>query len=229
MGALGCFSFQASKNLNSGEGGAIVTNDTELYERCHSFHNAGRNVRNTGPEYATNGANLRMTDFQAALLLSQMTRIDEQSRRRDENAAYLARLLKEIPGIEPAQLYPGCTRSAWHLFMFRYKKEQFAGVPRARFLKALAAEGVPCSGGYKPLNKETFIENVVKSKGYAKLYSAARLKRWAEQNHCPANDTLCEEAGWFTQTMLLSEKQDMEQIAEAIRKIQAQAAELVKG
>ncbi len=65
LGDLGCFSFQASKNLNSGEGGAILTNNDELYERCKSFQNNGRAVGGSGFSYARNGANLRMTEFQA--------------------------------------------------------------------------------------------------------------------------------------------------------------------
>ena len=55
-------------------------------------------------------------------------------------------------------MYDGCTRNAYHLYMFRYDKEKFAGLPRAKFLKALAAEGIPCSGGYSPLNKEPFLK-----------------------------------------------------------------------
>ena len=102
LGDLGCFSFQASKNLNSGEGGAILTND-ELFEQCRSFQNNGRGPATAGFTYVRNGANLRMTEFQAALLLQQLTRLEEQSRRREQNAAYLTELLREIPGITPAQ------------------------------------------------------------------------------------------------------------------------------
>jgi len=125
-------------------------------------------------------------------------------------------------------MYEGCTRNAYHLYMLRYLKEHFAGVPRATFMKALRAEGVPCSGGYDPLNKEPFLKNVLGSQGYRAIFPAERLKRWHEQNHCPANDRLCQEAVWFTQNMLLGSRGDMEQIAEAIRKIQAHAGKLAK-
>ncbi len=230
LGDTGCFSFQASKNLNSGEGGAILTASDELVENCYAFHNngRGRKVSSSDFSYHANGANLRMTEFQAALLMAQMTRLEEQSKTREQNAAYLTSLLREIPGMAPARMYEGCTRNAYHLYMFRYLKEQFAGVPRATFLKALRAEGVPCSGGYDPLNKEPFLKNVLGSAGYRAIFPAERLKRWHEQNHCPANDRLCQEAVWFIQTMLLGTRTDMEQIAQAIRKIQAQADKLVK-
>jgi perosamine synthetase len=230
VGTAGCFSFQASKNLNSGEGGAITTNDAEVAERCYAFHNNGRGRKTSSYDfsYQQNGVNLRMPEFQAALLMAQMTRLDEQAKMRDQNAAHLTGMLREIPGIVPARLQEGCTRSAYHLYMFRYRKEHFAGMLRRTFLKALSAEGIPASGGYSPLNKEPFIEGMVRSRVFQALYPKERLDRWVEQNRCPVNDQLCEEAVWFTQTMLLDTRRGMEQIAEAIRKIQVNAAEIAR-
>jgi hypothetical protein len=105
--------------------------------------------------------------------------------------------------------------------MFRYLPEA-GGVPRERFLKAMAARGAPCSSGYGPLNKEPFLERIVTSRRYVKIYGEKRIREWREQNTCPANDRLCGEAVWLTQTMLLGSKEDMERIAEA-------AAEARKG
>src|SRR5579872_1162617 len=147
LGSAGCFSFQASKNLNSGEGGALLTNDTDLYHACQSFHNNGRGDTGSGFGYVRNGANLRMTEFQAVLLLEQFKRLEAQSRIREQNATYLTKQLAEIPGIHPARMYLGATRNAYHLYMLRYDKTGFASLPRAQFLKALHAEGVPGSGG----------------------------------------------------------------------------------
>jgi dTDP-4-amino-4,6-dideoxygalactose transaminase len=229
LGTAGCFSFQASKNLNSGEGGAVVTADDELMERCFTFHNNGRGRRATGSfSYRHGGANLRLTEFQAALLVAQMDRLERQSRTREENARYLTGLLDRIPGIRPVRNYPGCTRSAWHLYMFRYDRETFAGIGRDTILRALAAEGVRASGGYSPLNKQEFIKSTVTSKAYRRIYPAKLLEEWEERNQCPVNDRLCEQALWLTQTMLLGPKRDMDQIADAIAKVQAQAAELRK-
>jgi dTDP-4-amino-4,6-dideoxygalactose transaminase len=228
-GATGCFSFQASKNLNSGEGGAILTQEEDLFHRCSLFHNNSRGMhrQDSGFNYASPGLNLRMTEFQAALLVAQMTRIEEQSRVRETNARRLDTLLGSIPGLHPARLHSGCTRSAYHLYMFRYDKEQFSGLPREKFLKALAAEGVPASGGYTPLNKEPVIETALKTRGYERIYPAAALRQWPERNRCPENDKLCQEAVWLTQTVLLGDKADMERIAEAAAKIQKHAAALL--
>jgi dTDP-4-amino-4,6-dideoxygalactose transaminase len=226
LGDLGCFSFQASKNLNSGEGGAILTSRDDLLERCWSFHNNGRAHQRAAFSYVRNGCNLRLTEFQAALLLEQLTRLEEQSRVREQNAAYLSSMLREIPGITPARMYEGCTRNGYHLYMLRYDKTRFADVPRAKFLAALRAEGIPCSGGYSPLYQEPFLKNTLQSRAYRAIYSAKQLQEYEERIHCPENDRLCEEAVWMTQTMLLGSRQDMEQIAEAFRKVHRLAAHL---
>ncbi len=228
-GDAGCFSFQASKNLNSGEGGAVLTQDAEIAERCHAFHNNGRGRGIGGFDASKSGcrgANLRLTEFQGALLATQMARVEAQSRVREANAAYLTTLLREIPGIRPARMYEGCTRNAYHLYMFRYDPQAFAGLPRARFMAALSAEGIPCSGGYSPLNREAFIQATLDSRAYRRIYPPEILNTWAERNQCPANDQLCREAVWFTQTMFLGDRGDMDQIAAAIRKIQAHAARI---
>lgn len=230
-GATGCFSFQASKNLNSGEGGAILTNDEELLEKCYAFHNNGRGRKSTGYNfsYAFSGLNLRMTEFQAALLLAQMQRLEAQSKVRDANAQYLTSMLREIPGIQPARMYEGCTRSAHHLYMFRYDPRKFANLERSKFLKALSAEGIPASAGYSPLNKEPFLKNTLHSRGFQRIFSKQRISEWEQQSQCPENDKLCSEAVWFTQNMLIAERSGMDQIAGAIRKIQAWAGDLAKG
>ncbi|MGE0133354.1 MAG: DegT/DnrJ/EryC1/StrS family aminotransferase [Blastocatellales bacterium] len=227
-GDLGCFSFQASKHLNSGEGGAVISDNHELIEVCKSFHNQGRGELNAGMAYVRNGDNRRLTEFQGALLLAQLTRLEDQAKTREQNAEYLTKLLREIPGIAPAKMYEGCTRNAYHLYMFRYDANQFSGLSRERFLKALRAEGVPCSSGYTPLNKEPFMKNTLGSRAFRYIYSPKVIADLEVRNQCPENDKLCQEAVWFTQNMLLGTKQDMDQIAEAIRKIQKHASLLAR-
>ncbi len=227
-GQCGCFSFQASKNLNSGEGGAIISDDGDFIERCYAFHNNGRGRRGRGFSYTHGGANLRMTEFQAALLLQQMTRVEEQSRVREENAKHLTKQLAEIPGISPAKQYDGCTRNAYHLYMFRYDKTAFAGASLDKFLKALRAEGIPAHDGYSPLNKEPFLKEVLGSRAYKQIYGADRLESWRADNHCPQNDQLCEEAVWLTQTMLLGSRSDMDDVVAAVRKVHENAGALAK-
>ena len=185
-GLAGCFSFQASKNLNSGEGGAVLTNDDQFAEVCFNFHNQGRARQVSGYNFTysgTRGSNLRLCEFQGGLLVAQMTRVIEQSNRRNENALYLSKMLSEIPGIKPAKLYDGATRSAYHLYMFRYDPAQFAGLPKSKFLAALSAEGVPCSGGYGVMNKDAYVSGLAKNKHFLKLYGEKRLQEWLDRNH----------------------------------------------
>ena len=232
FGHAGCFSFQNSKNLPIGEGGAIVSDDDEFMDRALSFHNFGRPygkmVGDVSGGYAIVGTKCRMTEYQAAIGLAQLKRLEAQTRKREENAAYLRSLIKDIPGILPYRLYDSVTRAVFHLFPFRYKKEHFAGLPRARFLKALKAEGVPCSGGYTPLNNMPYLKDALSSRVFRHIYPKEKLdfEKYVANNQCPANDQLCQEAVWLTQNMLLGSKKDMDDIAAAIWKIQKHAEEI---
>lgn len=232
LGLAGCFSFQASKNLNSGEGGAVLTDNPQFAEICYNFHNQGRAKQVTGYDFTysgTRGSNLRLSEFQGRLLLAQMTRVIEQTNRRTENANYLTKLLNEIPGIKPAKLYEGTTRSAYHLYMFSYDKDRFAGLDKGRFISALGAEGVPASGGYGPMNTEAYVSGLARNPRFLRVYGEKRMQEWLDQNrNCPQNDKVCERAVWFTQNMLLGPRSDMDQIADAIRKIQSHAGALAK-
>ncbi len=232
FGRTGCFSFQASKNLNSGEGGAVLTDDADLAEKMFAFHNNNRARRVSGYNFSyrgTRGANLRLGEWQGAMLLAQMTRLEKHSQTREQNAQYLTKQLREIPGILPAEMYAGCTRNAYHLYMFRFEAARFGGgLNRAKFIKALSAEGVPCSTGYTPLNKEGFLKELLGSKAYKRVYPAKLLAEWEERNRCPANDRLCEQAIWLTHPMLLAPRAAMDNIVKAVRKIHAHAAEVAK-
>jgi dTDP-4-amino-4,6-dideoxygalactose transaminase len=168
------------------------------------------------------GTKLRLTEYQAAIGLAQLARLEDQTVTRNENAGYLKSQIEDIPGIIPYKLYDNVTRAAFHLFPFRYKKEEFQGMPREKFLKALSAEGVPCSKGYDTLNKMPYLNNAFQSKNFQKMYPKEMLNinTYNEQNQCPENDRLCnEEAVWFSQSMLLAGKKDMDDIVMAIEKI----------
>lgn len=228
-GMAGAFSFQSSKHLNCAEGGAITSNDEDFIKACYRFHNQGQggSADSYGAGKETRGTNMRITEFQSSVLLSQMTRLEVQSRKRWQNATYLTRLLNEIPGITPARLYDGVTNSAYHFYMFRYDKSHFAGMTRGRFMEAMRAEGVSCMVGYGHLNKDPYVLGLANNKHYLKIYGEKTMKQWLERIQCPQNDRLTEEESlWFTQNLLLGTTRDMDQIAEAVRKIQKNAGEL---
>lgn len=234
IGHAGCFSFQTSKHLPIGEGGAMVSDDEVLMDRAHSFHDFGRPygsvVGDVTGGYLTVGSKCRMTEYQAAIGLAQLKRLDEQTTRRNENAAYLRSQIKDIPGIIPYRLYDDVTRAAFHLFPFQYKKENFQNLPRDKFLEAMRGEGIPCSGGYTPLNKMPYLKDALSSRAFQAIYPKEKLDfdKYVAENQCPANDSLCQEAVWFSQSLLLAEKRDMDDIATAIAKIQKHAGEIKK-
>ena len=233
FGDAGCFSFQNSKNIPMGEGGAIVSNDDAFMDRCFSYHNFGSPYGSVVGELGAGtirlGTKLRLTEYQAAIGLAQLKRLEGQTDVRSKNAAYLRSQMQEIPGIVPYTLYDHVTRAAFHLFPFRYQKEAFQELPRADFLEALRAEGIPCSGGYATLNTMPYLGHAFQTKNFQKMYPKERLdiERYLAENQCPENDRLCnEEAVWFTQNLLLGEPSAMDDIARALDKIQKNAGSI---
>lgn len=229
LGDLGCFSFQNSKHIPSGEGGAVTGNDEDLLDRCQSFHNCGRSFgRFRGSGCFTRGSNFRMTHYQAAMLLQQIDKLVADTQRRQENADYLTRRLKEIPGILTVRL-PENSRAVWHLYAFRYDPAQFHGLSRDRFIQALHAEGIPCGGGYHEQYFDGLLDEAINSRGYQRLFSPQRLKAYRESFHeLRGNKLVCQTTVGLFQSMLLADRIAMDHIADAIRKIQAHSAELAK-
>lgn len=229
IGDLGCFSFQESKHLPSGEGGAITGMSEELIDKCNSFHNCGRSVgTNKGTGSFTRGNNYRMQHFQAAILLQQLDKLVQDTARRRESADYLTAALKQIPGIRPVRLPEG-SRPVWHLYAFRYDAAQFSGLGRDKFMKALSAEGVPCSSVYHEQYFDGLLDETIQSRGYQRLFSAARLKAYRDSfQELKGNREVCATTVAITQNMLLADRPEIDHIVEAVRKVQANSAELAK-
>jgi len=215
---LGCFSFQTSKTIACGEGGAIVGDDEALLDKCYTVHNHGTSRRGRteviGPKY-------RMNEFQAAVLLPQLASAQERFRRRNENAAYLTARLKGCPGIVPQKLYPGTASGSFYLYAMSYRKEQWNDVGRSGFLKAVEAEGVGLSPYIEQgLHREPWVENILKSKVYQKMFSARRLQQYREELSCPNCDRVCQEMAMiWASGPFLGTRSDMDDIADAILKV----------
>ena len=216
IGHAGSFSFQSSKNLNSGEGGLVVTDDDKLYDMMNSLRNVGRVKGGQWYEHHYAGCNYRITQFQAALLSSQLKRLDEQTRLRDKNGKYLSDLLSSIEGITPLSRGFGETLHTYHIFIFKYDKTKFNGLSKKEFAEMLAAEGVPSFMGYpKPLYEQPLFQK--------KNFMCYAIPEDVDYSsvHCPVAEKACyEEAVWILQHAMLGSKEDMDQFAAAIRKIQ---------
>jgi dTDP-4-amino-4,6-dideoxygalactose transaminase len=215
LGHIGTFSFQSSKNMTSGEGGMILTQDDLLAERCWSYHNCGRSPTGEWYHHPRLGGNYRMTQFQAALVLAQLTRARGQNQTRQRNAKYLASKLTGLPGISPLKVDARVTRHAYHLFVVRYDKEQCPPVERLTLVKALNAEGVPASRGYVPLYREGFL---AEAKEFTLRNHAYAGREYAGVN-CPNTERACGEAIWLPQNVLLGSRKDLDDVVRAFQKI----------
>ena len=214
LGHMGSFSFQSSKNLTAGEGGIITTNDDALAEACRSIHNCGRVPDGVWYEHHRIAGNYRLSEFQGAILNCQIARLEEQTAARDANGRYLASRLDGIPGVHPQRRGPDCTRHSYHLFMLRLDAEAF-GAPRRQVLRALEAEGIPCSPGYGfPLPRQPIFEN----RAFGPYLAGDAVPDYRHVA-CPASDQLCEQAIWLEQSMLLGPRADMDDIACAFEKL----------
>jgi dTDP-4-amino-4,6-dideoxygalactose transaminase len=223
----GCFSFQTSKTIACGEGGAIVSDDEAFIDRCYTVHNHGTNRQG---RTVTIGPKYRMNEFEAAVLLAQLAGAEERFQRRNENAAYLTSRLKGCAGVVPQKLYPGTSSGSFYLYAMSFRKEHFEGVDRARFLKAVEAEGVSLSSYIdRGLHQEPWVDEVVNQKAFQKAYSARRLKEYREQMACPKCDQVCEGmAMLWASGPLLGTKADMDDIADAILKVYENRGQLAK-
>lgn len=217
LGDMGTFSFQASKNLNSGEGGMIVSNDAVLADAAWSIMNVGRVRTGAWYEHHLLGGNFRLTEFQAALLRAQFRRLPEQTALRTRNAAALRELLSSLPGIRLPASDPRITTHANHLFPFRFQPGAFGNRSRDEIVKSLNAEGVPCSSGYVALYREPLFARYAQAEG-----PGCRAARRIDYPglHLPVCEQVCSDCIWLPQHLLLSAREDMEDIASAIEKIQ---------
>jgi len=201
IGAAGAFSFQASKNMTAGEGGLITTNDPAIAELCDSYIWCGRQFGRPWYEHHRLGWNYRLTEFQAAILSTQLARLEQQGDRRIANGLYLNRELAQIPGLRPLRIPPYATRHAFHIYALRFDEAGF-GIDRATFLAAMAAEGIPCSSGYG-----------------SPLYRNPMFAGMDYPDNCPVAERVCREALWFEHRLLLGTQADMDDIVRAASRI----------
>lgn len=221
-GDAGSFSMQASKNLTGGEGGIVVTNDDDLAAGIVSQRNCGRGSAGATFEHVVLGSNFRMTEFQAAILVAQLTRFPEQRARRDANGQFLNAGLAEINGILPQKRDPRTSMHGYHLYSFRYQAAAFGGMTRDEFAAALRAEGIPCGAGYSlPLNQQPVFRNRAFDTA-ASGYDPANPATQFEHLDLPNTQVVCDEGIFIPQQVLLGDEADMQDIVTAIQKVRSE-------
>jgi dTDP-4-amino-4,6-dideoxygalactose transaminase len=223
LGRIASFSFQSSKNMTSGEGGIILTNDDDLAAACRSMQNCGRVPGGVWYEHHVISGNYRLGEFQGAILNCQLDRLEEQARRRDANGRALAERLRAVPGIHPQARPADCTRHSYHLFMLRLDPARF-GAARGAVLDALRAEGIPCSAGYGyPLPQQPIFQR----KAFGPYLPTSRARLDYTQVHCSVSDVICREQGvWLEQSLMLGSEQDIDDIARAFEKVYEHRSEV---
>jgi dTDP-4-amino-4,6-dideoxygalactose transaminase len=228
IGHLGGFSLMAGKTLAGGEGGIILTNHAELREKLYTYMDMGRWIgRKDKSARLGVVANFRMAEWPAAVMLVQLTRLDEQIETRERNFTYLAEGLREIDGIEPFERDPRVTRWSIYYWNFMYKQEKFDDIPRDRFLRAVRAEGAPIGVGAHggPIYQNPLFQSM--TNGNTWPVKCPGLKIDYTKSRCPEAERIYHsEALSIGQSAFLGDREDMDLILEAIRKVRANTDEL---
>lgn len=152
FGSMGSFSFQHSKLLTAGEGGALITNDDALAEAAWNYANCGRATSGGPYDHPIIGTNSRMTEWQAAILEGQLRRYPEQFAVRERNAAVLTRAFAEIPGLKAQHRDERADANAYYSLIIRCDQEVLSRMSRDAIHGGLVAAGVPMMLGYPPMN-----------------------------------------------------------------------------
>ena len=197
FGIAGSFSFQNGKVLSAGEGGMLVTSDEELAKRVSSVANCGRVPGRSFYEHANLGTNLRMTAFQAAVLLAQFERLPQQIATRNESARTLKEALADVDEIrwqrEPVEV----TQNSFYLLIGRVRNPAL----RDELCQSLLEAGVPCT----PFYPHTLYQNELYRRGECRVMP------------CPIAEECIKDAFWLPHHVLLAESPVIKQLADVMR------------
>ncbi len=222
IGDAGSFSFQQSKPLTSGEGGAITCNDDEIYRTAFALKHVGWAPSEDGEGLEAAGVyahNYRSTEMQCVLLRGGLTRIEEQTRIREENATRLAEGLERIGGpLRAAERDPRTTRQAYYAVTMHFDPALAKGLDRSEYIEALGAEGVSLGTPYEPVYRHRLMDlqhptSPVPHRDPAVMQDYATLR-------LPNVERICDETGVvMMHRLLLSEPEYIDQLVEGIARV----------
>ena len=213
LGLGGIFSFQTSKNMSAGEGGAIISNDQEFIDKCFSYHNCGRTTNGAFYDHQLLGGNFRLNAIAASMLLAQLGTLESEMQIRDKNRKKLDQVINQIDGITINGKYKETTRESNHLYLIRYDSNLFNDVPRAKFFSAMQAEGIYTYAGYKPLYREELFSQSSDDYSWLEEYDYQNIDM-------PHTQRLADkESVWIKQNHLLGNDEDIQDIIDAFEKV----------
>lgn len=208
-GDISIFSFEASKTLNSGEGGFVTTNSKELFEKIFSIHSCGRPFGGDWRSHVLICENYRPSEFQGVIATTQLEKLPDQTKRRNFAKAYLDEALKDHPMVEPVPIEGGATQHGNYAYVLRIREAFKKKLTGKRLAIYLETEGIPCNSGYKKL---------VYDIDFAKQFTT-KEERNAYKEHCPMAVDYLKYTVWIPQTILISPKEDLDDVVGAINKI----------
>jgi dTDP-4-amino-4,6-dideoxygalactose transaminase len=227
MGDLGAFSFQTSKLITAGEGGAVISNNLEYMELVQSYINAGRASITDQYKRRIIGFNYRLGEFQAAVLGAQLKRLSKEGALRHKNMKHLEKRLSKTPGIGLLKPDPRITRLAPYGYVMKYFASQANEIPRAAFVAAMQLEGVHCDGlFYEPVYKSSLFP-VDPTDFPALSWNREKPLDLRTAYSCPESEKAAyHEAVWFPHQHFLGPQNDVDDVADAIHKVLENIQEL---
>lgn len=221
-GAAGTFSFQQSKLLTAGEGGAVTIRDAASAAVARSYADCGRRPGEWFYRHFVLGSNYRMTEWQAAILLAQLARYPDQLRERNENAVWLNAELARIPGVRPQVRDERCTAQGYFCYVVRIDEAEF-GARRDDVRLALLAEGMPLTMSYPPVHR---LDTFSSPDGFAPRHRARA--EWPDYAnlHLPESDQAAATTLWFKHQLLMGPRDGAADLVEAMTRVQKYANEL---
>ena len=223
FGEFGSFSHQSTKLLTAGEGGSLLTDDEGLALRAHSLIDCGRAKDPEGKEF-TFGANYRLGELHAALLLGALERLPAQQAQRAEAAGWFQELAAGLPWLRLLPPDPRITRWSFYRYIVLIEPEAFAGASNVRVCEALEAEGVGAWEGYEPMSRYDLFQPVLSRLPVA-VEHADRLDP-AAMSFPVAEEAALRRTVYLDESVFRAGRPGVEDAVEALAKVQRHAGEL---
>lgn len=223
IGDLGSFSHQSSKILTAGEGGSLLTDDEALARRAHSIIDCGRAKDAEEKEY-TFGANYRLSELNAALLVVAMRRFPAQQEERAVNGKRFERLAAEIPGVRVMPHDERITRWSFYNYVLAIDPDAFGGATNETVCAALEAEGIEAEVQYPPMSRYELFQPALSRLPVA-VEHADRLDPQS-MSFPVAEAAGLRESVYFMEAVFRDGERGVQDAAEALEKVRRHAAEL---
>jgi perosamine synthetase len=156
LGVSGAFAFYPNKQITTGEGGAVVTNDENVARVCRSWRNQGRGEGGAWLQHERLGYNYRLSDINCALGLGQLSRLDDILRKRKAVAEAYRQALESVPAVITPRPDPGMS---WFVYVVRLQGE-FTREQRDQILDSLRAEGIGCNNYFAPIHLQKYFREM---------------------------------------------------------------------